>query len=225
VVEDHPILAESIAQGLRKEGYAVDQALDGNDAEHMLGANTYDCVILDIMLPGKDGWSLLQTMRSNGKRAPVVCLTARDAIEDRVKGLDLGADDYLIKPFAWQELLARVRNVIRRAYGHENSRLVIDDLEIDAIGRTVSRAGQPIPLRAKEFALLHYLACRKDQIVSRSEIWEHLYDQNDESMSNVVDVYIGYLRSKVDKKFARQLIHTRRGQGYMLSANPGEAST
>lgn len=223
VVEDHAILADSIVQGLRKEGYAVDQTADGNEAEYLANANSYDCLILDIMLPGKDGWSILESLRQRKITTPVICLTARDSTDDRVKGLDLGADDYLVKPFAWQELCARVRSVIRRAYGQEESRIVIDDLEIDPIGQTVTRAGQPIWLRAREFALLHYLACRRDQIVSRSDIWEHLYDQNDQSMSNVVDVYIGYLRSKLDKGFARKLIHTRRGQGYMLSMNPPEA--
>lgn len=225
VVEDHPLLAESIVQGFRKEGYAVDHTSHGDEAERLAEANPYDCVILDIMLPGKDGWAVLQSLRECGNRSPVMCLTARDSVDDRVRGLNLGADDYLIKPFAWQELLARVRTLIRRAYGREDGRIVVGDLEINPTGRTVSRAGRPIQLRAKEFALLHYLAMRHDQIVSRSDIWEHLYDQNDESMSNVVDVYIGYLRNKVDKGFGRPLIHTRRGQGYMLSAGESEATS
>jgi DNA-binding response OmpR family regulator len=220
VVEDDPILADSIAEGLRNEGYAVDSAFDGNEADHSLGANTYDCVVLDIMLPGRDGWSVLETLRGRGDRTPVICLTARDAVNDRVKGLNLGADDYLVKPFAWQELAARVRNVIRRSYGREQNRIVIGDLEVDLIGKIVRRSGRPITLRAREYALLEYLAMREGQIVSRAEIWDHLYDQNDESMSNVVDVHIGYLRGKIDKGFDHKLIHTRRGQGYILSADP-----
>lgn len=225
VVEDDPILADSIAEGLRNEGYAVDAAFDGIEAEHLLRVNSYDCVVLDIMLPGKDGWSVLEAVRQRGDRTPVICLTARDAVSDRVRGLNLGADDYLIKPFAWQELAARVRGVIRRSYGREQNRIVIADLEIDLIGRTVRRSGRPLTLRAREFVLLEYLAMREGQVVTRTEIWDHLYDQNDESMSNVVDVHIGYLRGKVDKGFDRKLIHTRRGQGYILSAEPEGTDT
>jgi DNA-binding response OmpR family regulator len=225
VAEDHSILADSIAEGLRGEGYAVDLAPDGEVAQHLIRTHSYDCVLLDIMLPRRSGWLVLQEMRRQGKRTPVLCLTARDAVEDRVKGLDLGADDYLVKPFAWDELVARIRSLVRRGYGQHGDRIVIGDLEIDLAGRTVRRAGKLLNLTAREFGLLQYLALRQGQIVSRTEIWEHLYDQNDESMSNVVDVYIGYLRSKLEKGFAGKLIHTRRGQGYFLRAEPEEEGT
>ena len=224
VVEDDPILADSLAEGLRNEGYAVDQAFDGRAALHMLESTAYDCALLDVMLPDLDGFSLLRAARERGRQVPVIFLTARDGVDDRVKGLNLGADDYVVKPFAWEELSARVRGVIRRAYGHDRSEIRIGDLEIEPVGRVVRRAGRSIALRAKEFSLLHYLALREGQVVSRAEIWEHLYDENDESMSNVVDVYIAYLRSKIDRGCARKLIHTRRGQGYVLSAEPDGGS-
>jgi two-component system copper resistance phosphate regulon response regulator CusR len=163
-----------------------------------------------------DGWSVLKMIRRNKLNLPVLCLTARDAVEDRVKGLDLGADDYLLKPFSWEEFLARVRAMVRRGHGQASSVLQIADLEIDSAKKSVVRGGKSIALSAREFSLLEYLAHRQGQVVSRTDIWEHLYDQHDETISNVVDVYIGYLRSKVDKGFEVKLIHTRRGQGYVL---------
>jgi DNA-binding response OmpR family regulator len=156
-------------------------------------------------------------MRAKGNRSPVLCLTARDMLDDRVKGLDLGADDYLVKPFEWEELLARVRALMRRSQGVADSVIRVGDLEIDSKAKSVRRAGQAISLTAREYVLLEYLARRAGQVVSRSEIWDHLYDMNDESTSNVVDVYVGYLRNKVDKPFGSKLIHTRRGMGYVLS--------
>ena len=220
VVEDHPSLARSISQGLREEGYAVDLATGGVDAEHLVYGTCYDCVVLDLMLPDKPGLQILEEMRRRGNTSPVLCLTARDALEDRVRGLDTGADDYLVKPFEWDELLARVRALDRRAHGAASGEVVIGDLHIDTRGRTVRRGDVPIVLTAREYALLEYLAMRAGQVVSRTDIWDHLYDMNDESTSNVVDVYIGYLRNKVDKPFPTRprLIHTRRGQGYVLSA-------
>jgi DNA-binding response OmpR family regulator len=224
VAEDHPKLAHSIADGLREEGYSVDLTLDGLEASHLVSSNAYDCVVLDIMLPGKEGWSILQDMRRSGNQSPVLCLTARDAPEDRVKGLDLGADDYLVKPFGWEELLARLRALIRRSHGRASSLLQVADLEINTASKTVRRGGVPIILSAREFALLHYLALRAGEVVSRTDVWEHIYEQDDELSSNVVDVYIGYLRSKIDKPFSVKLIHTRRGHGYLLSAgDPDEA--
>jgi DNA-binding response OmpR family regulator len=220
VAEDHPNLARSMAEGLREEGYSVDLTFDGSEAYHLLSSNPYDCVVLDIMLPSKDGWKILQEIRSRGNQSPVLCLTARDAPEDRVRGLDLGADDYLIKPFGWEELLARVRALIRRAHGRASPLIHVGDLEINVASKTVRRAGRTIPLSAREFALLHYLAMRAGEVVSRTDIWEHLYDQDEELSSNVVDVYIGYLRNKIDKPFDVKLIHTRRGHGYMLAAEP-----
>ena len=224
VAEDHPKLARSIANGLREEGYSVDLTFDGLEAEHLLSSNEYDCVVLDIMLPGKEGWAVLEEIRQRGNRAPVLCLTARDTPEDRVKGLNLGADDYLIKPFDWDELLARVRALIRRTHGQASALLLIGDLEINTLSKTVRRGGNTITLSAREYALLHYLARRAGQVVSRTDIWEHLYDQEEELSSNVVDVCIGNLRNKIDKAFEVKLIHTRRGHGYMLAAANGNDS-
>jgi DNA-binding response OmpR family regulator len=216
VAEDHPSLARSLADGLRDEGYAVDLTFDGEEAAHLATVNPYDAIVLDIMLPKMDGWQVLKAVRRHNPQVPVLCLTARDAVEDRVKGLDLGADDYLVKPFSWEEFIARVRAVIRRGHGQTTSVLTVADLEIDLARKAVGRGGRSIPLSAREFALLEYLAHRQGQVVSRTDIWEHLYDQHDEAVSNVVDVYIGYLRNKIDKGFDVKLIHTRRGQGYLL---------
>jgi two-component system copper resistance phosphate regulon response regulator CusR len=219
VAEDHASLARSIANGLREEGYAVDLTFDGDEALRWATINSYDCAVLDVMLPSKNGWTILETLRREGNKTPVLFLTAKDAIEDRVKGLNLGADDYLVKPFDWKELVARVRAIIRRRHDQPAQTVKVADLEIDLASKTVHRAGNSIILSAREYALLEYLALRVGQVVSRSEIWEHLYDQNDESVSNVVDVYIGYLRSKIDRDHNPKLIHTRRGMGYVLSAN------
>lgn len=216
VAEDHPSLARSLVSGLRDEGYAVDLASDGEEAAHLAKVNPYDGVVLDLMLPKLDGWSVLKQIRAHSPAVPVLCLTARDDVEDRVRGLDLGADDYLGKPFAWAELVARVRAMIRRGHGQAVPVVTVADLEIDLARKTVRRGGQAVVLSAREFALLEYLAHRHGQVVSRSEIWDHLYDQHDEAASNVIDVYIGYLRNKLDRGFEPKLIHTRRGQGYML---------
>ena len=220
VAEDHPTLANSIAQGLRDEGYAVDLTLSGDEAMHYAQTNQYVCIVLDIMLPGKDGWAILRALRQRGSTTPVIFLTAKDAIDDRVRGLDMGADDYVIKPFNWAELMARVRAAIRRPHGHKAATLAISDLEIDTVAKTVKRAGKPIELTAREYALLEYLAHREGQVVSRSDIWEQLYGHDDPTTSNVVDVYIGYLRSKLDREHPVKLLHTRRGLGYVLTANP-----
>lgn len=216
IAEDHPSLARSLADGLREQGYAVDLTFDGEEARHLASVNPYDAVILDIMLPRLDGWQVLKAIRRDKPNLPVLCLTARDAVDDRVKGLDLGADDYLVKPFSWEEFVARVRSVIRRGHGQTSSVLTVGDLEIDLARKVVTRGGQPVHLSAREFTLLEYLAHRTGQVVTRTDIWEHLYDQHDETISNVVDVYIGYLRNKIDKGRDVKLIHTRRGQGYML---------
>jgi len=218
VAEDHPTLAQSIARGFRDEGYVVDVTMDGIEAEYLAKTNSYDCAVLDIMLPGIEGWEVLTRMRNAGIHTPVLLLTARDGVADRVKGLNLGADDYLIKPFAWEELVARVRTLMRRHHGQNTSVIAIGDLKIDTTSKTVHRRGQPITLTAKEYALLQYLAMRVGQVVSRTDIWEHIYDQEDENSSNVVDVYIGYLRNKIDKPFGTKSIQTRRGLGYLISA-------
>jgi DNA-binding response OmpR family regulator len=220
VAEDHPSLARSLATGLRDQGHAVDLTFDGNEAMHLATVHKYDCILLDMMLPGMDGWAIIENLRKEQSKTPVICLTARDAMPDRVKGLDMGADDYIVKPFIWDELLARLRATIRRGHAIPSSNIVVGDLEIDTAGKVVRRGGAAIALSAKEFALLEYLALRQGQVVSRTDIWEHLYDQNDENVSNVVDVYIVYLRNKIDKTFPQKLIHTRRGLGYVLQADP-----
>jgi DNA-binding response OmpR family regulator len=220
VVEDYAPLLRSVSQGLREEGYAVDAAADGEEALSCLAAGPYDLVVLDIMLPKVDGLEVLRRMRAdkaNQKdKAAVLLLTAKDQIPDRVAGLDAGADDYLVKPFAFEELVARVRALLRRRYDVKGSVISIGDLEIDTIGRRVKRAGTPIVLSAREYALLEYLALRREQVVTRAEIWQHVYDFASDPSSNVVDVYIGYLRRKLDDPFDRKLIQTRRGQGYLL---------
>lgn len=225
VAEDRPALARSLADGLRDEGYFVDLTLSGTEADHLVRSNPYDCAVLDIMLPGMEGWDVLARMRAAGVKTPVLLLTARDAVADRVKGLDLGADDYLVKPFAWEELLARVRSLIRRSHGKDSSVLTVGDLEIDTAAKSVRRGGREIVLTAREYALLQYLAMRRGEVVSRTEVWEHLYDQDDQTSSNVVDVYIGYLRNKIDRPFDTNLIQTRRGLGYMLSEQPAPPAT
>jgi DNA-binding response OmpR family regulator len=216
VAEDHPSLARSLADGLRDEGYAVDLTFDGDEALHLASSNPYDAVVLDVMMPGRDGFSIIQTLRRKDVKTPILCLTARDGVGDRVKGLDLGADDYLVKPFAWEELVARLRSMVRRGHGHKSTVIAVGDLEIDTARKSARRGGRAIDLSAREYALLEYMAHRQGQVVSRSDIWEHLYDQHDETTSNVVDVYIGYLRAKIDRDFPTKLIHTRRGQGYLL---------
>ena len=220
VAEDHPNLAQSIATGLRDEGFAVDLTMDGEEALHWALTNQYGCIVLDIMLPGRDGWSVLKALRQKGMTTPVIFLTAKDAIDDRVRGLDMGADDYVVKPFNWAELLARVRAAIRRPQGSRAVTLKVDDMEIDTVAKTVRRAGKPIELTAREYALLEYLAHREGQVVSRTDIWEQLYGQEDATTSNVVDVYIGYLRAKIDREHPVKLIHTRRGMGYVLTPAP-----
>jgi DNA-binding response OmpR family regulator len=217
VAEDHESLGRSLADGLREEGFAVDLTFNGTEAHTLARTNPYDLIVLDIMLPGMDGFALLPQLRRAKINSPVLCLTARDGVEDRVKGLDLGADDYLVKPFAWPELIARCRALIRRGHNQRNPEIVVGDLRIDTVRKAVSRAEKPIKLSAREYALLTYLANREGQIVTRSEIWQHLYDAADGVASNVVDVYIAYLRNKIDKGYPKRLIHTRHGQGYLLA--------
>jgi DNA-binding response OmpR family regulator len=218
VAEDHQSLARSIADGLRDEGFAVDLTFNGEEAQTLARTHQYDLIVLDIMLPGVDGFTLLPRLRSSKINVPVLCLTAKDTVEDRVRGLDLGADDYLVKPFEWNELLARCRALVRRGHDLRNPEIVVGDLRIDTVKKSVVRGDKAIRLSAREYALLTYLAHRAGQVVSRADIWEHLYDSSDEVASNVVDVYIAYLRNKIDKGFDKKLIHTRHGQGYLLSA-------
>ena len=220
IVEDHQRLANSIADGFRDQGYAADIAFDGEVGLHLARTEPYDVILLDLMLPKKDGLSVLQSLRAGGLRTPVLCLTARDEVSDKVRGLDSGADDYLAKPFDWSELLARTRVLIRRGHGHSHGVIEVADLHIDTLQKSVTRAGEPIQLTAREYALLQFLAFRQNRVMSRTEIWEHLYDRNEETGSNVVDVYIGYLRNKIDRGHDLKLIHTRRGMGYVLTAEP-----
>jgi DNA-binding response OmpR family regulator len=218
VVEDFPPLSRAIVQGLQEAGYAVDSAVDGEEGLACAQACSYDVILLDIMLPKLDGLALLQQLRKQRHPAAVLLLTARDTVADRVKGLDAGADDYLVKPFAFDEVLARVRAMARRRYGQREAQVVIEDLEVDLVARTVKRAGHVLSLSAREYAVLEYLCARRGHVVTRTEIWDHVYDFATEPSSNVVDVYIGYLRRKIDAGHARKLIQTRRGQGYVLGA-------
>jgi DNA-binding response OmpR family regulator len=216
LVEDHKPLVRALRQGLEEEGLAVDVAYDGEEADFKARTAQYDAVILDIMLPKKDGLTLLKEWRQAGLKAHVLMLTARGTLDDKVRGLDTGADDYLTKPFELEELLARLRALLRRGHDVKDPVIRIRDLEIDTATRTVKRAGQAIHLTPREYALLQFLAFHRGRVVSRTMIWEHLYDEHDENTSNVVDVYIRYLRNKIDKGFEPQLILTRWGEGYML---------
>lgn len=218
VVEDYDPLRKAVGQALREVGYAVDASADGEEGLWYARSNDYDAIVLDIMLPGVDGLTIVSRLRKAGRTAPVLLLTAKDTVEDRVAGLDQGADDYLVKPFALAELLARVRALVRRRYDAKDPVLRVADLEIDTAKRTVRRAGEDVPLTPREYALLECLALRAGAVVSRTDIWEHLYEFDATAGSNVVDVYVGYLRKKIERPDRPRLIHTRRGQGYMLSA-------
>jgi DNA-binding response OmpR family regulator len=221
LIEDHRLLARTLRQGLEEDGFAVDVSHDGEEGHYKALTAGYDVIVLDLMLPKRDGLSLLQDWRRQGLQTHVLVLTARDATADKVKGLDAGADDYLTKPFRIEELLARLRALVRRAHHAKDPVLRAYDLEIDTAGRTVRRAGKPIRLTPREFALLHLLALHRGEVVTRSMVWEHLYDEYDENTSNVVDVYIRYLRNKIDRDFDPPLILTRRGLGYLLRGEPG----
>ena len=216
LVEDHKPLSKALKRGLEEEGLAVDLAEDGEEGDYKARGASYDVIILDLMLPKVDGLTLLKAWRRDGIDTHVLVLTAKDATDDKVKGLDVGADDYLTKPFQLEELLARIRALIRRRHQVKDPVMRIFDLEIDTAARTVKRAGQSIHLTPREFALLQFLAFHRGKVVTRSMIWEHLYDEYDENTSNVVDVYIRYLRTKIDKGFDPPLILTRWGEGYML---------
>jgi two-component system OmpR family response regulator len=216
VVEDYAPLRKSVSRGLREAGFAVDETGDGTEGLWYATSNDYDVVILDLMLPTLDGLSVLRRMRSAGRAAHVLILTARDTVADRVEGLNLGADDYLVKPFAFEELLARVKALTRRAYHSKNPQLQIGDLRIETSTRRTWRGSEEIELTPREYMLLEYLAMRAGEIVSRTDIWEHLYDFSSSADSNVVDVYIGYLRRKVERAGKPALINTHRGRGYSL---------
>jgi heavy metal response regulator len=219
VIEDELRVRSFLERGLQEAGFAVDVAEDGETGLRMALVHPYDVIVLDLMLPKRDGLSVLRELRSAGRATPVLVLTARDEVDDRVRGLDAGADDYLPKPFAFAELLARVRSLLRRGTARP-SLIEIDDLRIDLLARKAERGGTKIDLTQKEFALLEYLARHAGEVVTRTMISEHVWDMNFDSFSNVIDVYIRYLRRKIDEPFPNKLIHTRRGVGYVLSASP-----
>lgn len=216
LIEDHKPLVKALRRGLEEEGLAVDTAEDGEEGDYKARTASYDAIILDLMLPKKDGLSVLRDWRKDGMKTHVLCLTAKDTTADKVNGLDIGADDYLTKPFQLEELLARLRALIRRSHQVKDPIIRVHDLEIDTAARIVRRGGQTIHLTPREFALLQFLAFHRGKVVTRSMIWDHLYDEYDENTSNVVDVYIRYLRTKIDKGFETPLILTRWGEGYML---------
>jgi DNA-binding response OmpR family regulator len=227
VVEDNKSLARALRQGIEEEGYAVDCAHDGEEADHKVRGTDYDVIVLDLMLPKIDGITLLKQWRAAGRESCVLVLTAKDTTADKITGLDVGADDYLTKPFELDELLARVRALVRRKHAVQDPVLRCHDMELDTAARTVKRGGRPIYLTPREYGLLEFLAFHRGRVVTRSMIWEHLYDEHDESTSNVVDVYIRYLRNKIDKGFELPLILTRWGEGYMLRGDddPGPVDT
>lgn len=222
VVEDYSPVRNAVVQSLREDGHSVDEAADGNQGLAAAAHTPYDVLVLDLMLPGTNGLEVLRRLRAQGVESQVLILTARDAVEDRVKGLDLGADDFLTKPFAMEELRARVRALLRRAYGKKRPVLTIGHLELDLASRRARVDGEAIELTAREYALLEYLALRAGEVVTRTDIWTHLYDETSDSTSNVVDVYIGYLRKKIERPDRPRLLVTRRGEGYVLDGG-GEA--
>lgn len=216
VIEDELKIAQFIKRGLKEEGYAVDVAHDGEEGHFLLSSNEYDAIILDLMLPKIDGLTLCRTLRKEGNQTPIIMLTAKDTVKDKVKGLDSGADDYLPKPFAFEELLARLRVLLRKKDSRVQTQLRVDDLCLDLLTHKVTRGSREIDLTVKEYALLEYLMRNAGNIVTRTMISEHVWDINFDTFTNVIDVYINYLRNKIDSGFDNKMIHTVRGKGYLL---------
>ena len=216
VVEDQPDLRSVLAQALREAGYAVDTAADGREGLHKAVADQYDAIVLDLMMPLMDGWTVLRELRGQGHRVPVLILTARDSVNDRVRGLDCGADDYLIKPFELAELFARIRALVRRAAGKADGTIRVDDVTINTTTRTVTQAGKLVSLTPREYAIVQWLAVHQGELITRTTLYDHLFDEEDDSLSNLLDVHISNIRRKLGKDF----LITRRGQGYMIGQPP-----
>lgn len=216
IVEDDPKLLASIRKGLKDFGFAVDGAEDGREGLDMALGGEYDAIVLDVMLPGRNGLEILRELRARHRAVPVLILSARSSVEDRIRGLDLGADDYLPKPFSFDELLARLRAITRRPASEPATKLAAADLELDTVRREAQRAGKPIDLTSKEYSLLEYLLRRKGVVLTRGMILDHVWDLEYDGGSNLVEVYINYLRKKVDMGFEVKLIQTVRGSGYVL---------
>jgi heavy metal response regulator len=223
LVEDEPDAARILAKGLRRQNYAVDLATDGEAAGYQASINDYDLIILDVMLPHKDGFEVCRELRAAGSAVPVLMLTARDAVQDRIAGLDTGADDYLTKPFDFHELLARVRALLRRGQALRPEIIQVADLTIDTRAHRVERAGRQVELTGKEYTLLEYLARRAGEVVSRAEIGEHVWDENFDPFTNLIEVYIQRLRRKIDDGHELKLIRTVRGEGYLLASGREES--
>ena len=218
VVEDEPRMANVIARGLREQSYAVDIAPDGSNGLYQASINDYDVIVLDVLLPHRDGYEVCRELRQRGNTTPVLMLTARATVDDRITGFDAGADDYLTKPFSFRELLARIRALLRRDSQLRPDVLEIADLVVDSASHRVVRANKEVQLTAKEYALLEYLARRRGQLVSRSEIAAHVWDDSFDPFSNTIEVYMNRLRKKIDGDHATKLLHTRRGEGYILES-------
>jgi two-component system copper resistance phosphate regulon response regulator CusR len=217
LVEDDPVLSQTLSKGLRERAYAVDVAATGDEALYLSAINPYDVIILDVMLPGGDGFAVCEEIRRRSSQARVLMLTARDDLRDRIRGLDTGADDYVTKPFDFEELLARIRALLRRSGEVMPDELRVGDLVLDTRMQTAVRGGQPIPLTTKEYALLEYLVRNAGRVVGRAEISAHVWDDNYDPASNLIEVYVNRLRRKVDEG-AEPLLHTRRGAGYLLAS-------
>jgi two-component system copper resistance phosphate regulon response regulator CusR len=225
LVEDDPRIARFVAKGLREQAYAVDVATTGDEALYQTAINTYDLVILDVMIPGRDGFEVCRELRKSGQRMPILMLTARDAVEDRIAGLDHGADDYLTKPFEFRELLARLRALLRRSGELRPAKITVADLVLDTGAQSVARGGRNVPLTAKEYALLEFLARNAGRVVGRAEIAEHVWDETFDPFSNLIEVYVNRVRRKIDADSVKPLLHTRRGAGYLLGPSFDSGAT